>query len=171
MKLGIMGGAVLVLATASGAAIAADKSERTLDAFRQCGTIPDTGNRLACFDNALASIEQRIVADKKEERQRKQAEYGLRERDVHASDEPANADPNEAVAGVSSTIAEVYVQQATSRFVFVLENGQIWKQTQLSSFKGTPKPGMAVTISDGAIGGYRLKIEGKSGIIGVQRIK
>ncbi len=58
--------------------------------------------------------------------------------------------------------------------VFILENGQIWRQSEGdTSVVRDPTPGtpMKVTIENGFLGSYNLTIEGRHGLIKVNRLK
>lgn len=55
---------------------------------------------------------------------------------------------------------------------FVLDNGQEWKQSEASEFVLTkPMHNPQVTISQGFLGGWSLKVEGYNRTTGVTRVK
>lgn len=145
------------------------------DPFRACGKIAEDKARLACFDEALQSLDQRQAVVQQTQKEQAEAEYGLKKFETRKQAETEKPEVRElGPAGVEelrSRIAEVFVQNVNGRHIVVLENGQMWRQTSVSSFRGTLRAGMEVTISEGAIGGYRMKFEGKSGFLGVTRVK
>lgn len=145
------------------------------DPFRACGKIAEDKARLACFDKALQSLDQRQAIVQEAQKERAEAEYGLKKFETTKQAETEKPEARESsTAGVEelrSKIAEVFVQNVNGRHIVVLENGQMWRETSVSSFRGTLRAGMEATISEGAIGGYRMKFEGKSGFLGVTRVK
>lgn len=54
---------------------------------------------------------------------------------------------------------------------FVLENGQVWKQVDIGRLSTPKLSNPAVTIRSGALGAWRLKIEGYNAFAQVRRIK
>lgn len=146
-----------------------------VDPFRACGKITDNTARLACFDQALQTLDQRQAVVRETSREQAEADYGRKKFETSASSatekEDARAAAPVSVDELKSKIVEVFVQNVTGRHMIVLENGQLWRETSVSSFRGTVRPGMQATISEGAIGGYRMKFEGKSGFLGVTRVK
>jgi hypothetical protein len=146
-----------------------------VEPFRACGKITDNTARLTCFDQALQTLDQRQVVVQEAAREQAEADYGRKKFEASASSgnekgEIRAAAPA-AVDELKSKIAEVFVQNVNGRHMIVLENGQMWRETSVSSFRGTLRPGMEATISEGSIGGYRMKFEGKSGFLGVARVK
>ncbi|BBE35736.1 hypothetical protein [Sphingosinicella microcystinivorans] len=146
-----------------------------VDPFRACGKIANNTDRLSCFDQALQTLDQRQAVVQESSREQAEADYGLKKFETSASKATEKEDTRAAapvsVDGLKSKIVEVFVQNVTGRHMIVLENGQLWRETSVSSFRGTVRPGMEATISEGAIGGYRMKFDGKSGFLGVTRVK
>ena len=84
--------------------------------------------------------------------------------------------PPPDAGGVTSITSNVLEFARTSRglSVFILENGQIWRQLEGdTSVVRDPPPGapMKVTIENGFLGSYNLTIEGRHGLIKVTRLK
>ncbi len=63
-----------------------------------------------------------------------------------------------------------YRKDASGRFVFLLENGQIWRETSASNLRKAGRPG-PVRIEPGALGSQSLYVEGWSGVGKVERIR
>ncbi len=178
----VLGGVFLAATPAS----ADDDLDELLDPFRDCGEIEDGAARLACFDTALAGADARIAAQTERRRRRTVEDFGLsatqieeryeRERDraqrsgdadaLAAAEELAPEEPNE----VSSPIAETFTDE-TRRRVFLLENGQIWREGSNGTLRGRIRVGSVATISRGGIGGYRLRVEGRTGFMSVSRVR
>lgn len=77
-------------------------------------------------------------------------------------------DPYESLP-FEATIVGIRVNQ-DGRFSVVLDNGQIWRETQ-GPRVGTPKEGQAVEVYKGRAGGYRMKIDGVPRVAWVRRTK
>jgi len=61
-----------------------------------------------------------------------------------------------------------------SKAVFILENGQVWRQIDGDATDVLAPPSgtrMRVTIEIGALGSYNLTIDGRKGLIKVNRLK
>ncbi|MEM8695730.1 MAG: hypothetical protein AAGE05_06875 [Pseudomonadota bacterium] len=162
----------------------ADDGEEALEPFRECGAITEGPARLACFDAALAGADAAQQARQERRRRRTVEDFGLSgtqieeryEREVRRAErsggsaedvaELAPPEPRE----VTSTIAET-LTDATRRRVFLLENGQIWREGNNSSLRGRIRVGSTATVSRGGIGGYRLRVEGRTGFISVTRVR
>lgn len=142
--------------------------------FQACGNLEDDTERLNCFDLALKKMNRQTEETKIAEKKRTEDDFGFTARDLRERgiDDEGNGNDGqeERPAGAVSKLADVYSSSRGGR-LFILENGQIWQQTNISSYGGTISKGDAVSINRGAIGGYRMRIEGKRGFIGVKRIK
>jgi hypothetical protein len=179
-------GIVVVCLAATATPVLADDAEEALEPFQECGEITDDQARLACFDEALAGAAA-AQAERQVRRARRRAEdFGLsaiqieerydREREqAERSGDPEALAAAEALAPetpqeVTSAIVEQFVD-STRRRVFLLENGQMWREGSNSSLRGRIRDGAIATISRGGIGGYRLRVEGRTGFISVGRIR
>lgn len=175
---GLMAGIALI---GFAGAARADDEEEALEPFRACAAIAVAADRLACFDAALANADT-LLAQRRERRHRRTVEdFGLsatqiearedrqRERAGADNDGPGNYAPEPVQ--ITSPIAEVFTDAARSR-IFLLENGQIWRQAGNTTLRGLIRPGGIATISEGSFGGgYRLRIEGRTGFVGVVRVR
>jgi hypothetical protein len=77
------------------------------------------------------------------------------------------------VKEMSATVAE-FSRTPRGRAVFVLDNGQVWRQLDSDAAEVRDPPAgrpMRVTIEIGALGSYNLVMEGRAGSIKVRRIK
>lgn len=162
----------------------ADDGEEALEPFRECGTIAEGPARLACFDAALAGADAAQQARQERRRRRTVEDFGLSgtqieeryERELRrteqrggSAEDVADLAPPEPES-VTSVITETFID-GTRRRVFLLENGQIWREGSNTTLRGRIRIGSTATISRGGIGGYRLRIEGRTGFISVGRIR
>ena len=58
-----------------------------------------------------------------------------------------------------------------NHFIVVLDNGQVWEETDGSRRLGLPRVGMPVEVYKGRFGGYRMKIGDDNRIAWVRRLK
>lgn len=64
-----------------------------------------------------------------------------------------------------------FSRNSLNKAVFILKNGQVWIETDVSRFRGRAKEGSEVVLEQGSLGGYRLKVVGKTGKALVKRLK
>lgn len=162
----------------------ADDVDDALEPFEACRAITDGAARLTCFDTALSGVEAARQARQERRRRRTVEDFGLsatqieeryeRERE-RAEDSGGSAEDVADLAPpepeeVTSVITETLTDE-TRRRVFLLENGQIWREGSNSSLRGRIRVGSTATISRGGIGGYRLRVEGRTGFISVMRVR
>lgn len=141
----------LIIAAASAAY--ADSSSDTLREISRCSGIVDATERLHCYDVAAPRAKQAFVPSPQD--------FG------RPAPQPAE------VARISAVVRE-FSKTARGRAVFVLDNGQTWRQLDGDDVRVMdPDPGgvLRVTIEHGALGSYNLVIEGRNGMIRVRRIE
>ena len=164
---------VLMLTAAATTMSAPSFSQVTSD-FEACGEIAADGERLACFDAALAGLSTRKEEAAEQSKVRATEAFGLRENQIEeVADVPDLSEEQRSdliESGVLNlTVLETLTDRAGKR-VFIFDNGQIWRETR-SQLRGSIKDGQLVEISKGGIGGYRLRVEGRNGFVAVVRVK
>jgi hypothetical protein len=146
----------------------------------KCADIQDPPKRLECFDAAAVRARGALAAPPPPPPQTKEKSlmdwFGFsksppvtRPEDFGKAPEPG---PNE-VTQVSSNVLE-FAKTVRGKAVFILENGQVWRQIEGdSTVVQPPAPGttMKVTIETGFLSSYNLTILGQGGIIKVNRLK
>jgi hypothetical protein len=75
----------------------------------------------------------------------------------------------EDVETINATLKDAY-ERSPGRWVFTLDNGQVWQQVVTQSLNGV-KPGRKVTIEKGVFGSYNLRVDGIKALIKVTRAK
>ena len=129
----------------------ADAAREALDQISQCASIADSGERLRCFDRAVPGAKAARVP--------KADDFG----------KPVVPPPE--VAQVVAVVTQLS-RTVRGRAVFVLDNGQTWRQLDGDDAQvfdppsGTP---LKVTIEHGLFG-YHLVIEGRNGLVRVRRV-
>ncbi len=93
------------------------------------------------------------------------SDFGLSDAEVRRRDaeQGAEAQPKSITRTVNSVSRDAY-----GRFVITLDDGQIWAQTEQKS-GAYPRTGDLVTITRGAMGGFRLRSE-RFGTVRVRRL-
>ena len=131
----------------------ADATRDALVDMVRCSAIGDSSERLRCFDRASPRAKEALVP--------KAEDFGK-----------APPRPPE-VKELAATVRE-FSKTARGRAVFVLDNGQTWRQLEGDDAQvHEPPPGavLKVVIARGAFGSYNLTIEGRNGFVRVRRIE
>ena len=119
----------------------------------RCSAISDSAERLRCFDRAAPRAKEALIP--------KAEDFG----------KPPPRPPD--VGQVNATVRE-FSKTARGRALFVLDNGQTWRQLEGDDAQVLEPPAgttIKVTIARGAFGSYNLTIEGRNGLIRVRRIE
>src|SRR6267143_4774409 len=131
----------------------ADRAGDALSEFARCAGIALPAERLKCFDTAVQGLANPPA---------KAEGFG----------KPPPPRPDE-VTQIGATVLEL-AKTARGRAVFILDNGQTWRQIDGDDTDvREPPPGktMKVTIATGIFNSYNLTIEGRNGLIKVRRLK
>ena len=146
-----------------------------------CAAKVDDAERLTCYDSLArgVSAEGRAIADRRDDMRKVQAEAAatkaeLARQAAEAAAEAAKRDSfgraqtaDERLDEVPVKITEVMFDKGR-RAVFMLDNGQIWRQ--IEPFPLPPiKDNSSATLKRGALGSYRIKLEGTNRNIPVIR--
>lgn len=140
-------------------------AEDALAEIARCRGIASAAERLACYDRAVqraagpaAPVSKDSVAD------------SVAPKPEHFG-KPA---PRPAELSQLSAAVREFHKTARGRAVFVLDNGQVWRQIDGDSTAILePEPGevMRVTIARGLLDSYNLSIDGRNGAIKVRRVQ
>jgi hypothetical protein len=143
-----------------------------------CAAKPDPGERLACYDRAVSSLSQeaRALAEKREAESRAAAAAAAALAAQQAADAAAKQEAErlsafgrdsmsresrpppavESLDRVEAKIAET-LTAADGKLIFVLDNGQMWRQTEGLQLPPV-RAGNDVVVKKGAVGGFALTI-------------
>lgn len=149
--------ALAMSAPAFGQEVQTDALERPLNT---CRAQADDAERLACYDRTLDDIfgvDAELQA--KREKTRKDR-FGL----------PTDGSGLQ-MTELTAIVSEVDEDLRTRAVTFALENGQVWRLGSTGGLRARIKRGMEVVISESGTGGYRLRVEGKPGFRGVDRVR
>jgi len=184
---------LLAGATFLAAPVQAESTQDVLAQIAKCSDIAAATERLDCYDSAARtaktalaepspgqSPDQQVVATTAKEEDEEGGVlswFGLSRPATKAEEfgkppAPPQAGPKE-ITEISAGVIEM-AKNAYGRALFVLDNGQVWKQIDGDqSNVDEPKSGqpMKVTIEKALFGSYALKVEGRRGIVKVRRVK
>ena len=168
--------------------VAADR-----DAALECVNIVSADERLACFDAAYAvqpqipaaasdtpvvaplvpaaavvPVANAVNEPPKAVKTATEEEFGLPQSATQVATEEEFGLPQSQAEILKSPITSVDTD-AVGRLTFHLENGQTWKQIETKRFRIIEDRPVAV-IRHGALGSFKLSVEGRSGATRVKRI-
>ena len=163
---------------ASGAVFApcAAAQEAPLAKVFACADIADTTARLACYDSAVASLKQAetggdlAVVSRAQIQQAEKEAFGLATTPtISALAETAAASgttpsaPTPKAKPLDSVVLAVKQigKGADGKMLFVMENGQVWRQTDTIKLAGLGKGPWEAEVRKAALGSFMLKIDGR----------
>ena len=142
-------------------AVAQDESQRpeVFAKVLECRELTDSTERLACFDSsvaAMASAEEAndlLLADREQVRETKRGLFGLTLPTIKLFDRSGDQDE---VSEIEATVASV--SQGRSGYVFTLEDGAVWYQTDNNYLR--PDAGDKITIKKAAFTSFKASLNG-----------
>ena len=169
--------ALVVISMLISGAARADATRDALTEIAKCADIAESSERLKCFDAAVPRARSALVAPEQQPAEKRGfLEWFGFSKPVQKPEDfgkpPPPPGPGE-ITEITSNVIE-FAWTPKGRAVFVLDNGQVWRQLDADSTAvRDPTPGkpMKVTIETGAIGSFNMSIEGRNGIIKVTRLK
>ncbi len=158
----------------------ADPAQDALAEVAKCADIADSIDRLKCFDRAAPLVKGALAPPPKAATEKRSFLdwFGFPKpptppQTVEEYGKPAPPAAPQEVTAITANVLE-YARTPRGLSVFILENGQIWRQSEGdTTVVRDPAPGtpMKVTIENGFLGSYNLTIEGRNGLIKVTRLK
>lgn len=172
-KLAILGVATVVLAQLSAAPTqAADDSKGTVPAEYQslldCRTIADPMARLDCFDKNVAALDAArtrkdvVLSDRESVKQARKSLFGFALPPLRLFG-GGNGEKNdvEELKEIDAVIKSAH--EGRQGWVFELEDGAVWRQTDGAYLEPHPAPGLKIHIRTGALGSYFAKLGNNPG--------
>jgi hypothetical protein len=162
--------------------------------IRTCGAIADTADRMDCFNAVVENLDEdsagaagasidagataspsgtepALAAGAAVVTESAVDDFGLEEQ--KAADAREKEEELEAQNQVESIHANIVTSNKSglNHFVVVLDNDQVWEETDGSRRIGLPKVGRPVEIYRGKLGGYRMKVGNDNRIAWVRRLR
>jgi hypothetical protein len=164
----IFSGAVMALAVA-GAAMAAKPAPTTAPAVQavvDCRRIDDGAQRLACYDAAtdvLTKAESSgdlVTLDREQRRAVRKQAFGFTLPTLAMFDV---GEKSEGADSIDETLASAH-QDAEGRWIFVMEDGAVWRQIDDEFLSRRPHEGSAIVIHRAMMGSYMLSVDKQPGV-------
>ncbi len=167
--------AIAAPALGAGAKPSAKQRAAVLQAVVDCRSVKDPGDRLKCYDDAAARLDQAeaagqvVVVDREQAKQVRTEIFGLQLPSLEifshspGGKEAAAIAKGEDVDTISSTVTSA-VLQGDDKWVIEIATGAVWRQIDTNRPARDPKPGMTVEIRRASVGSYLMKIAGQRSI-------
>lgn len=187
MRAIVLAGVVVVC----GAGVAgATPARDAMTAVAKCTEIAGIEERLQCFDAAAAGVRNVLAeADRQAEAARKKEEenggvlswFGFstdgppvtKAEDFGMAPPSSRPDAPKEITEISAQVTEV-AKTPLGKSIFILDNGQIWRQLDSDQTEVTRRPSsgpMQVRIEAAVMGSFSLYIEGSKRMVKVRRLK
>lgn len=160
---GFLSAALLCVATAQ------TPPSNPIDPIYACQTIPSDAERLACFDQAVASLKARETAGEVQtvdmaaiENIEKEAfGFSLPSLPSLFRSQSADNSQRESVSEITAPVKSARIQGVTGKIIVVLENGQTWEQTDTVKANAFAiKKAKEARIRKASMGSYMLSLDG-----------
>ncbi len=169
-------GLAFLLAFVTGPAHA-DAMRDALEEIAKCAAITESAERLTCYDAAAPRVKNALTPPAPQAQEKSLLEWFGLSRPAKPAQKPEQfgkpAPEPEGLNEITATVVE-FAKTARGKAIFILDNGQIWRQLDADSTELPYPPAgakMKVTIETGWLGSYNLTIEGRNGLIKVSRMK
>jgi hypothetical protein len=138
-------------------------SPSVVQSLLDCRKLTDNSERLACFDKAAAAVQSATASgdlvsiDREQRRAARRQAFGFTLPTLsflEHGDKPGEDNQ------ITATVATASVD-ANGKWVIQLDDGAVWRQTEVQGLGREPRKGSKVNISRGALGGYFLTIDGQ----------
>jgi hypothetical protein len=159
-----------VFATSMIAIPASAQSEPILDELHICSDMPEPSARLACFDRTVSELENAVLRRQNENFGLSDYETSRRASEERAEQNGAQFADTLAGKNLHATLIEAATNPMGKR-LFILDNGQVWRETNPSTMRGLLREGDAIVVERGFGGAFRLSSERKRGFITVDRVR
>jgi hypothetical protein len=171
----VLAAATLVGTALEGPALAAPSAPEgraaSLQHLADCGKLAEDGAQLACYRAAAAEIDAAVAAgdlvvvDREQARAVRRQAFGFSLPSLSLFDRGGSPEPIDAV----SLKIESATRLPDGKWLFRLQGGQVWRQIDTAVLMRDPRPGGGVTIKSGALGSYKLSVDGSASAIKVHR--
>lgn len=163
---------LLAMIAAVPAAAQAQNAAETPDVLVRldaCRAIASPEERLGCFDREVALLQaartarEVVVVDRQQLRRTRRTLFGLTLPDLELFGDRGDDRDREAITEIESTIRSVSGGHRRG-WLFSLEDGAVWAQTDSRPLAREPRPGTKIRIRRAALGSYLANIAGAPAI-------
>ena len=134
-----------------------------IDRLFECRSIADADVRLACFDREVGAVyeareaQELVIAERGEVEEAKRGLFGLKLPKIKLFGDGEDGDK---VDEISATLAVARIM-GNGLYLFELEDGARWVQTEKSIGRKDYGKGDTIVISKGALGSFKAKVNGE----------
>ena len=164
-----------LLASLSVSALAKEDDSRTpppaiFQSVVDCKNITDPTARLACFDKSVAALaaaqesRQLVVADREQIKEARRGLFGFSLPKIKLFGGGSDEEEKEERIDKLETTIKSARQFGYGKWMFTLEEGGSWQQTDSIRLNRDPRPGDTILIKTGAIGSYLANVGGQRAI-------
>ena len=162
-------GGVLLTFVASGSAMAAKPAPTTAPAVQavvDCRKIDDGVQRLACYDAATDALTKAqssgdlVTLDRQQRRTVRKQAFGFTLPALAMFDV---GEKSETMNSIDEILASAH-QDAGGKWVFVMQDGAVWRQIDDEFLSRDPHPGSAIVISKAMLGSFMLSVDKQPGV-------
>jgi len=156
-----------LLAAAATQALAADPSVRApvVQAVVDCRKIEDSAQRLACYDGAVARMQEAedkgdlVTVDREQRSAARRQAFGF---NLPSLDFLNRGEKPEDVDRVTLTV-ESARQDANGRWTIRMTDGAVWRQIDNNELTRDPRSGSTAQVRKGALGSFIMNVDGHLG--------
>ena len=161
----------------------ANSPNDSLTEVAKCADVPAATERLACYDKAVAdakvalaggSVQEAAIHTGEEEEGGVLRWFGISERKPVTKPQEFGMPAEKEITEMSAAVVEL-TRAGYDRAIFVLDNGQIWRQIDGDTMEVrdsvSPSRSLQVKIERSVFGAYTLRINGRNGFVKVRRVK
>ena len=156
----------LVALLAPGLAAGAPPTAPPVQAVIDCRKIDDGVQRLACYDKAVAAMDQAqtsgdlVSIDREQRRAARHQAFGLALPSLSFLN---RGEKPEEINHMTDRVAGAY-KNGDRKWVIKLEGGAVWRQIDDTEVDRPPHPGSTAEIRTGVLGSFFMKIDGQYSI-------
>jgi hypothetical protein len=135
-----------------------------VQAVVDCRKIDDGAQRLACYDAAVAAMDQAeqtgdlVTLDREQRRSVRKQAFGFVLPALSMFDTG-----EKAVDSITETLASAR-QDAQGKWTFVMQDGAVWRQIDDEFLSRDPHGGSAIVIQRALMGSFMLSVDGQPGV-------
>jgi hypothetical protein len=138
-------------------------SPAVVQSLLDCRKVTDNTERLACFDKAAATMQSATVSgdlvsiDREQRRAARRQAFGFILPSLSFLE---RGDKPEEANQITATVA-IAKMDANGKWLIQLDDGAVWRQTEVQDLGREPHKGSKVNIRSGLLGSYFMTIDGQ----------
>ncbi len=140
------------------------ETPEVIEKLFECRAIQDPQERLACFDREVAAVStaqesrELVIADRQQVTEARRGLFGLKLPKIRLF---GGGDEDDEVNEITATLADAR-KLSNGRYVFELEDGARWIQTENGIGFKRFKAGDTIVIKQAALGSFKARVADKN---------